>query len=468
MAEEAQALQPGLLDLLQEMTERLQAHKNQIAGAPPRASGLQPPVFHGSPTEDYDEWLQKFQRYATFNGWTPDQQLNGFVMFLSGSALCVYQRQTHKIRADLDALQDALRQVFVSPHQQFLRRQERNNRTQGPVEPLESYLDDVDARAARLQLTDAETMQCFVQGLRQDLKEHVILQLPDTYAAAVDAACLKNSLSRPSISVLPNQSSCALSAIDLGSSHVTAQTTRNTHTDAPNYVTRQEFMSLQNQLQSIPPNSQRIGPAQPPAISYYNSRNRRTTDGRPICNRCNKVGHIASRCFVNLDCPNFPQSRGNFNASRGPLSQPQNYLQGQNIWNNFPNNQSIRRPNPYAARPTRFPALPPPPPPPCMNVLLQDSAYTPNLSEPCFLFARKRSTLSDTVFHPDLRKTFYLTVSGKIGGIDANILIDTGSAITVINQDLWDKVRENSNSFCELQKDNIKQRKLQVEKLFRF
>jgi hypothetical protein len=103
-----------------------------------------------------------------------------------------------------------------------------------------------------------------------------------------------------------------------------------------------------------------------------------------------------------------------------------------------------------------------------MNVLLQDSAYTPNLSEPCFLFARKRSTLSDTVFHPDLRKTFYLTVSGKIGGIDANILIDTGSAITVINQDLWDKVRENSNSFCELQKDNIKQRKLQVEKLFRF
>ncbi|CAB4041911.1 Hypothetical predicted protein, partial [Paramuricea clavata] len=100
-------------------------------------------------------------------------------------------------------------------------------------------------------------MQCFVQGLRQDLKEHVILQLPDTYAAAVDAARLKNSLSRPSTSVLPNQSSRALSAIDLGSSHVTAQTTRNTHTDAPNYVTRQEFMSLQNQLQSIPPNSQR-------------------------------------------------------------------------------------------------------------------------------------------------------------------------------------------------------------------
>ena len=83
-----------------------------------------------------------------------------------------------------------MREAFATPHQQFLRRQELNNRTQGPLEPLESYLDDIDTRASRLQLTDAETMQCFVQGLRQDLKEHVILQLSETYASAVDAARL--------------------------------------------------------------------------------------------------------------------------------------------------------------------------------------------------------------------------------------------------------------------------------------
>ena len=84
----------------------------------------------------------------------------------------VCQRQTPEVRGNLEALEQALRQVYVSPHQQFLRRQELNNRTQGPLESLENYLD-VDARAARLQLTDAETMQCFVQGFRQELKEHV-------------------------------------------------------------------------------------------------------------------------------------------------------------------------------------------------------------------------------------------------------------------------------------------------------
>ena len=114
------------------------------------------------------------------------------------------QRQNEEMRANLDQLQEALRDAFVSP-QQFLRRQELNNRTQGPFESLETYLDDIDARASRLQLTDAETMPFFVQGLRQELKEHVILKLPNSYAEAVDAARLKNSLTRPKLPV-PNDS----------------------------------------------------------------------------------------------------------------------------------------------------------------------------------------------------------------------------------------------------------------------
>ena len=245
----AHALLPDRIELLQEMTDRLHAHEQHIEGAP-RASGLQPPVFRCSPTDDFDEWLQKFQRYAIFNRWTPEQQLNGFMMFLGGSALHVCQRETPEVRGNLEALEQALRQVYVSPHQQFLRRQELNNRTQGPLESLKNYLN-VDARAARLQLTDAETMQCFLQGLRQDLKEHVILQIPQTYAAAVDAARLKNPLSRSLTSILADQASRARTALDLRAS----QTVRNpTPTPTPastptvsasldsQYVTRQEFM----------------------------------------------------------------------------------------------------------------------------------------------------------------------------------------------------------------------------------
>ena len=146
------------------------------------------------------------------------------------------------------------------PHQQFLRCQELNNRTQGPLEPLESYLDDIDARATRLQLTDAETMQCFVQGLRQDVKEHVILQLPQTYAAAaVDAAHLKNSISRLPTSILADQASQVLSSFNLGASQATHTSTASSSPESQ-YVTRQEFMKWQNQVQTAPQNYAPVGP----------------------------------------------------------------------------------------------------------------------------------------------------------------------------------------------------------------
>ena len=77
-------------------------------------------------------------------------------------------------------------------------------------------------------------------------------------------------------------------------------------------------------------------------------RDRRSNDGRPICYRCNQVGHVASGCFVNF------ASRGqNFNY--GPRQIIQNTQ--QTFQNNYRSNQ-------YAARPARVPALPPPRPPP--------------------------------------------------------------------------------------------------------
>ena len=116
------------------------------------------------------------------------------MMFLQGNARRFCLRQPAEVRADLQHLQQALRDAFTFPYQDFLQRQELNTRTQGPLEPLEKYIDDIDARTQRLQLSDAETMQCFMQGLRPDLKEHVILQLPASYSEAMHAARLKDPL----------------------------------------------------------------------------------------------------------------------------------------------------------------------------------------------------------------------------------------------------------------------------------
>ena len=72
-------------------------HQQACSRGPPRVGGLQP--------------LQKFERCASLNGWTPEQQLNGFMVFLGGSALRVCQNQTAEVRANLQQLQQVLRSV---------------------------------------------------------------------------------------------------------------------------------------------------------------------------------------------------------------------------------------------------------------------------------------------------------------------------------------------------------------------
>ncbi len=380
------------------------------------------------------------------------------MMFLGGSALRICQRQTPEVRENLEALQHALRQAYVSPHRQFLRRQELNNRTQGPLESLESYLDDVDTRAARLQLSDAESMQCFVQGLRQDLKEHVILQLPETYAAAVDAARLKNSLLRSPTSHLADQASRALATLDLGAS---ARTPTSSSSPDSQYVTRQEFMKWQNQLQSAPQNYSPVGPTSPP-LNSYNLRNRRTTDGRPICNNCNRVGHVASRCFANSSRQPFLPNRSNmpqfgYSQRQSPYNQrnafsyrQQQYQPRQYNYQGYTQNPRF---NQNAPRPTHFPALPPPraPPPPPLHAIseVHDDGLTDLQDQFLFRFARYKPNTSHAncpVSSSDLRKTYYLTVSGEVQGVNSRILIDTGSAITAINQELWDTIKTISST----------------------
>ena len=56
----AHPLPQDLLDLLHEITERLLAHNERIEGGPPRVSGLQPPVFSGSPTDDSTNGFKNF------------------------------------------------------------------------------------------------------------------------------------------------------------------------------------------------------------------------------------------------------------------------------------------------------------------------------------------------------------------------------------------------------------------------
>lgn len=65
---------------------------------------------------------------------------------------------------------------------------------QGPVEPLDTYLNDLSRKFRRINILDADKMRCFVQGLRVDLRETILLKQRKTFREVVEMAHLASAV----------------------------------------------------------------------------------------------------------------------------------------------------------------------------------------------------------------------------------------------------------------------------------
>ena len=215
--------QDRLYQILGLMNEQIELVQEQVAGNATNAGGIQLPIFSGSPSEDVNEWLETFNRFARFRRW------------INGQQRCVYdvsRRDSQTLLSataceNLERLQQAVQTGFTTADQNFLMRQELNARHQGATEPLERYIADIDAKGQRLQLTDMEITQCFMQGLRDDLKEHVVLQRPNSFLAAANAARLKDSLRKQTTSSIGATLASLLSQLNTDKSKSPSQPVNN-------------------------------------------------------------------------------------------------------------------------------------------------------------------------------------------------------------------------------------------------
>ena len=71
-----------------------------------------------------------------------------------------------------------------------------NDWKQGASESLSSYTEDIIRRCSRLGLNDINRMNCFISGLNDELKSHVILNRPATFDEAESLARLKDAVSK--------------------------------------------------------------------------------------------------------------------------------------------------------------------------------------------------------------------------------------------------------------------------------
>ena len=221
-------------------------------------------------------------------------------------------------------------------------RQELFSRKQDPNEQLSVYTEDIIKKSQRLGLTDKDMMNIFINGLTNEIKTHVILSQPDTFAKAENLARLrdavmKNSGVSGSVVVAQNLSqeakikelegqvnllmSLASQKKDFSANPKPVQAMSQFYSDQAQSqesyfqpkTSNSELASMKNEILAaietkfaaakISGNVNNAGPprrgrfTQPGrARGGARGRNLRTTDGQPICNNCRRVGHVARYC----------------------------------------------------------------------------------------------------------------------------------------------------------------------------
>ena len=200
------SMEAELLRALQQqvahLQTQLQAQQQQTTSAlertpiPESSSSQRPPRFHGYDSEDVSRWLDKIESYLRLRRIDPASStaLAELSLNLAGPAEDYFYSLPQDRKATFKQLRDALQERFSNDNQSWLIWQAVTTRQQGPLEPLDTYLTDLTNKFRRLNITDAEKMRYFVQGLRTEVRKTVLLKQPKTFREAEEMARLACSV----------------------------------------------------------------------------------------------------------------------------------------------------------------------------------------------------------------------------------------------------------------------------------
>jgi hypothetical protein len=307
-----------------------------------------PPIFRGLPHEDVVEWIHQFQRVSAFNQWGAQQQLSHIEFILEGVAarwLSGLNPRPNTIEELIGALQAAFRH-----HNYAMELESRlRARKQGPDEPVMSYCYDMIYLCSRVDpdMPEERKIQFIFQNMDSTLMQRVFPQMDQLTTTELfrrlQAHCQASLIAERSIPV----------------NNATPTSTITKKEDIEKLVRDEVSKSLDPIVRKLEQVTRAMGTA---GGSGFNPRtqtpekgrtfqwrnqdrpNKRTIDGRPICNNCGVPGHIARNC---------PKGKGCFNCGDpGHFSRqcPKRKQEGGPRNKQEPNDSSQKPSNPPAGQ----------------------------------------------------------------------------------------------------------------------
>ena len=294
--------------------------------------------FSGAPGQDVNRWLQKFETKikCRVRATDPVTQARELALNLTGQAETWYYGLDPTERDNLETLTTELKKRFSSADMKWMLRTELYNCKQKPFESIDAYIENIAKYSQGLELSDQERLHAFIQGLRADIQQEVLLRSPTTYREAEAFARLKSSVARIAESKTSEASALAtkgeLSQLAESVRSLIAVKEKQEKIDITDRVKNLEDR-IQAAISGPPQVSRPSYPGNQPNGGNFQPRGGRRTDGLPVCYFCSRPGHVIKNCrFRNLPPNQGPPQNQNrqsfFQGGYNNQAPNQNSYQG--------------------------------------------------------------------------------------------------------------------------------------------
>lgn len=155
-----------------------------------------PPLFSGSTCEDVQDWLERYERVATFNKWSDEDKLRNVFFSLEDSARTWYENQELSLTT-WEAFKRHLSATFAS-----ILRKERaeallQTRQQHPNESVTVFAEEMQKlfRHADANMTEDKKLQYLMRAVKEQFFVALIRNPPRTVAEWIrEAATIEKTL----------------------------------------------------------------------------------------------------------------------------------------------------------------------------------------------------------------------------------------------------------------------------------
>lgn len=170
---------------------------------PPSVTLQQPRVptcFRGEPYEDVEDWLEQFERVATFNQWSAVQKLQNVYYSLDEGARTWFENREARLRTWDDFCRE-VQETFANSDRRDHAQRLLEARIQKPNESVIMFTEDMARlfRRADPEMPESKKVRHLMHGVKEQLFAGLVRNPPRTVdefiqeASAIERALLRRS-----------------------------------------------------------------------------------------------------------------------------------------------------------------------------------------------------------------------------------------------------------------------------------